>query len=89
MIAAPLMLAAQDGNIVVRKDARTSNPTLKVQSWKGDPVIMRLVKEDLIFSDWFTVTDKPKADYSLSGEAVPGRQPLPHPSPVPPSVLAP
>ncbi len=65
LMAAAVVVPAND--LVVSKEARKKNPTLKIRAWKGDKTLLARVKQDLIFSDWFTLTEAKAADYFLDG----------------------
>ena len=51
------------------KDARKSNPTLKIKSWDGDREALNKLAHVLTYADWFTLTNENTADYYLEGVA--------------------
>ncbi len=55
------------GELPITKSARSSNPTLAINSFTGDNRIAELFREALRYADWFEIVDGDTADYRLHG----------------------
>ncbi len=51
------------------RGARRKNPTLKISAWTGSETMRERLKQDLLYADWFELTDGRDADYYLEGNS--------------------
>ncbi len=78
-----LLLALSCGSslfaqVIVEKDPTKQNPTLSIVSVKGSDTIVQQLRNDLLYSDWFTVVTDKDAKYQLSVVAEGGESPSLH-----------
>lgn len=66
---AAFALMAQTEMIVIDKQAKTSNPTLRFDGVAGNPEINKVLHNNLILCGWFDVTRARNTDYVISGTA--------------------
>lgn len=63
-------LHGQDEMIVIDKQARHANPTLRFDGVSGDANAAALVKNNIFLCGWFDVVRSGNADYVISGETL-------------------
>ena len=69
LFCASFHLAAQTEMIVIDKQARSSNPTLRFDGLSGDAQVNQIVRNNLILCGWFDVIRSNNTDYVISGKA--------------------